>query len=100
MARTDLEPWPICFVRGCGDEINPRRAAIGYTTCFRHSNKDPMNVVPPLILQDVNKSNPTVTRQTDFINDVYADRVVRSELRSTRRFVRLDSVDKPESHLK
>lgn len=58
-----------------------------------------MNKIPPLILQDVNKSNPTVTRQTDHLHDAYADRVVRSELKSNRSYIRLSPIDKEKSHL-
>lgn len=93
------EVWPVCFTRGCGDEFQPERAALGYTTCLRHSAQDPANAMPPLILQDVNKSNPTVTRRTDFIHDAYADRVVSSKLKSGRSFIALGSVDKERSHL-
>lgn len=89
-----------CRVRGCGDEIDIRRADLGYTTCLNHSRHDPQNSLPPLILQDVNKSNPTVTRRTDFIHEAYADRVVRSQLRVTRSYIPLGSVDKKDSHLK
>jgi hypothetical protein len=46
------------------------------------------------MLVDVNKSNPSVTRRTDFIGEAYADRRIRMDLRSTRRFVRLDSLEK------
>lgn len=92
--RTELEPWPICRVRGCGDEINPRRAELGYTTCLAHSRLDPQNRIPALMLVDVNKSNPTITRRTDFIGEAYADRKVQMELRSLDRFVRLDSTEK------
>lgn len=91
---TELEPWPVCRVRGCGDEFPPGRAALGYVTCPRHCHLDPQNVVPPLMLLDVNKSNPTVTRRTDFLGEAYADRRIRMEMRQTRRFVSLDSREK------
>lgn len=91
MVRTELEPWPICRVRGCGDEFPPGRAALGYTTCLKHGSLDPINFVPPLMLLDVNKSNPTITRKTDFLGEAYVDRKVRMQFRQTRRFVSLDS---------
>jgi hypothetical protein len=94
MVQTELDPWPICRVRGCGDEIEPGRAALGYTTCPRHWSADPKNAAPPLILQDVNKSNPTVTRRTDFIHEAYADRVVRTEFSQTRRYIHLESQER------
>ena len=94
--RTELEPWPICRVRNCGDEIDPRRADLGYTTCPRHWRADPQNAVPALMLVDVNKSNPTITRRTDFIHEAYADRKVAMELKQHRSFISLDSQDKGE----
>jgi hypothetical protein len=92
--KTELEPWPICRVRGCGDEINPRRADLGYTTCLSHASLDPKNAIPPLMLLDVNKSNPTITRRTDFLGEAYADRKVQMQFRQTDRFVRLGSTEK------
>ena len=95
MARTELEPWPICRVKDCGDEFQPARAALGYTTCFIHSHLDPMNAIPPLVLQDVNKSNPTITRNPNgLVSEPYALRPARSELRQTRAYIRLDAKDK------
>jgi hypothetical protein len=94
--KTELEPWPVCSVKGCGEEFQPARAALGYTTCFRHSHLDPINSVPPLILLDVNKSNPTITRRTDFLGEAYADRRVRMDLRQTRSYISLDSRERKE----
>jgi hypothetical protein len=91
--------WPICTIGRCDESYPPGRHALGYRTCVKHSQLDPQNAMPPLILQDVNKSNPTVTRRTDFIHDAYADRVVRSELKSNRSYIRLSSIDKEKSHL-
>lgn len=97
---TELEPWPMCRVRGCGDEINPRRADLGYTTCLAHSKQDPMNEIPPLMLLDVNKSNPTITRRTDFLGEAYADRKISCQMRQTRSYIQLNSLSKEDSHLK
>ena len=97
---SDLEPWPVCFVPGCGEEFDPERQKLGYVTCLNHSHRDPNNAMPPLILMDVNKSNPTITRSPKgFVTEPYASRPVQVDLRQTRAYIRLNSVDKEESHL-
>lgn len=90
-----------CSIRGCSEEYPLGRHEIGYRTCFKHSHLDSLNSgLPPLVLMDVNKSNPTITRSPrGFLTEVYADRPVRSELRQTRSYVRLNSINKEDSHL-
>lgn len=87
----DEDEAPTCIIRGCDEQYPTGRHELGYRTCLRHSARDPMNAIPPLIVQDVNKSNPSITRRTDFISPAYADRKVASELRSTQSYVRLGS---------
>jgi hypothetical protein len=88
---------PVCRVGGCDEEFPEARAALGYTTCPTHWKQDPLNDIPPLILQDVNKSNPTITRRPEgFLAEQYAQREVRSELRQTRAYIQLSSTTKEE----
>lgn len=94
------ESYPICRVRGCGEEFPLGRAELGYTTCLAHAKMDPQNPPSSLVLQDVNKSNPTITRSPEgFVSAEYASRPVRVELRQTRAYIRLNTVDKERSHL-
>ena len=93
------DDWPVCTIGRCDEQYPPRRHELGYRTCLRHSALDPMNSVPPLIVQDVNKSNPSITRRTDFLNSAYADRRVASDLRSSgvssTGYVRLSAFSNP-----
>ena len=44
-----IEVWPLCK---CGDEINPKRHALGYRTCLSCGSPAPQRTVVP-----VHKSN-------------------------------------------
>lgn len=89
---TELEEWPICFVRGCGDEFPPGRAAIGYTTCLKHSDRDPLNTGKvPLVIADVNKSNPTIVRDIGILAPQFTGHKGHSDQGKVSQYMRLGS---------
>ncbi len=65
----DIEPWPICEVRGCDEEVDPRRVAAlgGHVRCMQH----PL-VTNPVFVIDVPKSNPLVTTNLGYAKGIGA----------------------------
>lgn len=53
-----MSDWPICTVPGCDNEVNPKRVAIGHSTCIEEHGdaKAHFNVI------EIPKSNPMVVR--------------------------------------
>lgn len=43
--KEDLEPWPTCSNEGCDEEVNPKRVALGYTTCLTCGTPAPRRIV-------------------------------------------------------
>lgn len=41
------EDWPLCIKEGCGEEVNPKRWALGYRTCLEHGEKQKEYLVAP-----------------------------------------------------
>lgn len=35
MKEEETEDWPECTKEGCGNEVNPKRWALGYRTCLK-----------------------------------------------------------------
>lgn len=93
-----MPDYHTCTIAGCGNEYCDARHELGYRTCLNHWSRDPKNAMPGLVLMDVNKSNPTITRSPQgFVSDQYASRPVTSELRQTRAYINLQSKE-PRHH--